>query len=248
MLDVFADKNSFLVVSLERDDDFIKLSEIKDSVRYSIMDASGNIVAGLEDMEYEVEGDSLSTLKIPLPVEANTIEEGSEYNIRFVVINYTYQKSYYTIRESYRVIKFSPYTVSVDDVRNLFGLPPSVIEDSMVDIYGSYINLKSSVGDSLDTALKSFGTDSLKANRAIALKAAISLESAIPLLVPKIETDSVVSQTKYTFTLDDLKNLLQDMKDELEDILEELESGEVTATGSIPFVIGDYEDIFTGES
>ena len=115
----------------------------------------------------------------------------------------------------------------------------------MIDIYAAYVSEKSVITN-LDDLLIDFGPNSIKANRVIALRAAVALESSLPLIVPRIETDSVVSQTRFTLTLDDFKKILGDLKEELTGLEEELVSDGVY-TPSISFAIGDITDIFTGE-
>ena len=78
------------------------------------------------------------------------------------------------------------------------------------------------------------------------MKTAISIENSIPLGVPKIESDNVVSETRFTFTMEELKSLFDDMRNELKDLIAEL-AEETYDAGAAVFVVANYADPFTGE-
>ena len=78
------------------------------------------------------------------------------------------------------------------------------------------------------------------------MKTAISIENSIPLGVPKIESDNVVSETRFTFTMEELKSLFDDMRNELKDLIDEL-ADETYDAGAAVFAIANFTDPFTGE-
>ena len=245
MIDVISGSDFVLNIPLSyNSDSLIELNPTNDTVKYSVFDSSGNIVSNLSNVPLDLDPNNLSTISIPLSSQTNVIEEGKDYNVRFVEVVYTQGNNLNRLRKSYRVIKFAPYTVNETEVRNLFGLDESVIPNDMIDVYSSYIEEKERV-EGFDELLNSFGVKSIKANRMILLRSALALESSLLLIVPRIETDSVVSQTRFTLTLDDFKKLLNDLREELYSLEEE-----ISATGefvpNVSFVVGEVEDIFTG--
>lgn len=118
-------------------------------------------------------------------------------------------------------------------------------EDS-IDIYSNYLLLKAQIGEKFVNAIYADDDSTIKANRALLLKTAISLETSIPLGVPKIESDNVVSQTRFTFNMEELKSLFDDMRNELKDLVDEL-ADETYDAGAAVFVVANYPDPFTGE-
>lgn len=245
MIDVREGNDFVLKVELGEDSEgLVELDITNDKVTYTILDSKGVVVNGLSEIPCEIDPNNTSVINVPLPSEANVIEDDKPYNIRFVEIQYIKNGQTENIRESYRVVKFAPYTVNANDVRHLFGVDSSQVLDRMIDVYSAYIEEKSRI-ENLDELLVDFGVKSIKANRMITLRAAVSLESSLPLIVPRIETDSVVSQTRFTMTLDDFKRILDDLRSELTELEEDL-SSDGTFTPSISFAIGNITDIFTG--
>lgn len=245
MIDVLVNTDYVLKVELsETSEGMLELNNTHDEIYYTILDTTGNVVNDLSNVKVEIDPTNPSVINIPLGKEINVIDEDKPFNLRFVEIVYLTNNQPTRLRRVYRVVKFAPYTTSCSDVRNLFGVDDSVIPNSMIDIYAAYITEKEIVKD-LNTLLVDFGARGIKANRLIALRAAMGLESSLPLIVPRIETDSVVSQTRFTLTLDDFKKILGDLKEELTGLEEELVSDGVY-TPSISFAIGDITDIFTG--
>ena len=115
----------------------------------------------------------------------------------------------------------------------------------MIDVYVGYLKSKAIISN-LDEILTSGSIKSTLANRMIAIRTALALRTTIPLLVPKIETESVVSQTRYTFTLDDFKNLFDALEEELDNITAEITEENVLTYTETMFVVGNRTDEFTG--
>ena len=68
------------------------------------------------------------------------------------------------------------------------------------------------------------------------------------MLTPKIESDGVVSQTRFTTTVDDFNKLFDALQGELEELLDELEDVNVVDSYDHDmFVVGNLTDTFTGE-
>lgn len=244
MLDAFENKNFLITFMINDKDEYASLTN-DDRVSVSIYDLSGNIVNGFEDENVEITDENRTLLEINVPAEINTIPENSSFTNRIVVLNYTLNGIQHSIRKTYRVIPFVSYVVDENDVRNLLGLPEMILEDSMIDVYGGYIKSKELVKN-LDETLISGTIKSTLANRIIAINSALSLRTTIPLLTPKIETESVVSQTRYTFTLDDFNKLFDSLEGELDSLVSQITDENIMSFSDTMFVVGNRTDEFTG--
>lgn len=244
-MNVLENKPAVIRVDLVENGEYITLNAAReDTVFYSLLDSSGNYVNQIEDVEYQYAGE-ISSLDLEFPAECNTIGEGKDSENRFIIVVYTKEGKQTTKRVPYKVIKFVPYTVSESDVFDIIGVSPTILNEESLDIYANYLLLKAEIGDKFVEAIYSDGDSAIKANRALLLKSAISLETAIPLGVPKIESDNVVSQTRFTFTMEELKALFDDMRNELKDLIDEIEDEPYEGSAAV-FVVANYTDPFTG--
>lgn len=244
MLDAFKDKNFLVTFVINDNDEYASLTD-EDYATYSIYDLSGNVINNIENVSVELTDDNRTVIKIEIPSEVNFIQEGSAFSNRVVILNYTLNGVQHSLRKNYRVVPFIPYVTNEHDVRNLLGLPETILEDSMIDVYVGYLKSKAIISN-LDEILTSGSIKSTLANRMIAIRTALALRTTIPLLVPKIETESVVSQTRYTFTLDDFKNLFDALEEELDNITAEITEENVLTYTETMFVVGNRTDEFTG--
>lgn len=244
MLDAFKDKNFLVTFVINENNEYASLTD-EDYATYSIYDLSGNVINNIENVAVELTDDNRTVIKIEVPSEVNFIPEGSAFSNRVVVFNYTLNGIQHSLRKNYRVVPFIPYVTNEHDVRNLLGLPETILEDSMIDVYVGYLKSKAIISN-LDEILTSGSIKSTLANRMIAIRTALALRTTIPLLVPKIETESVVSQTRYTFTLDDFKNLFDALEEELDNITAEITEENVLTYTETMFVVGNRTDEFTG--
>ena len=244
MLDAFKDKNFLVTFVINDNDEYASLTD-GDYATYSIYDLSGNVINNIENVTVELTDENRTVIKIEIPSEVNFIPEGSAFSNRVVILNYTLNGVQHSLRKNYRVVPFIPYVTNEHDVRNLLGLPETILEDSMIDVYVGYLKSKAIISN-LDEILTSGSIKSTLANRMIAIRTALALRTTIPLLVPKIETESVVSQTRYTFTLDDFKNLFDALEEELDNITAEITEENVLTYTETMFVVGNRTDEFTG--
>lgn len=244
MLDAFKDKNFLVTFVINDNDEYARLTN-DDFATYSIYDLSGNVINNIENVTVELTDENRTVIKIEVPSEVNSIPEGSAFSNRVVILNYTLNGVQHSLRKNYRVVPFIPYVTNEHDVRNLLGLPETILEDSMIDVYVGYLKSKAIISN-LDEILTSGSIKSTLANRMIAIRTALALRTTIPLLVPKIETESVVSQTRYTFTLDDFKNLFDALEEELDNITAEITDENVLTYTETMFVVGNRTDEFTG--
>lgn len=246
MIDVVEGRDFILEIPLfSGSDEIIELNSGVDTITYSIAKSNGAVFPDYKDIEAEVSAENTSVIRIPLPAEINKIADDKPYNIRFVEIEYTHEGKKNQLRKSYRIVRFASYTGTEDDVRNLFGVDETIIGNGMIDLYSAYV-IECGRINNFEEKLNDFGDRAIKANRTIVLRAGIALESALALIIPRIETDNTVSQTRFTMTLEDFKRLLDDLKEELNELEDELQD-ESPFVPTIPFVMGQIIDNFTGE-
>lgn len=248
-MDVFNSRKSTISIDLIDGDSYAYLQD-DDKISYTLYDLEGNIIDQLEDIRVDPSDfEDKSKITIEIPAEANVISEGETFANRILIIDYTINGNPKNIRYTYRIIPFVPYTCSNEDIRKTLGVSSTVIEDKMIDLYGSYLKSKSLFDDQtiLDECLKSSGLKSIKSNRIIVINAALSFRSSLMLMTPKIESDSVVSQTRFTMSSEDFEKLFDDLNDELQDLISDLleESAEDSYSPDL-FVVGDLTDTFTG--
>lgn len=248
-MDVFNNKPFSVSFIADESDDCLQFDS-GDHITYSLYDVDGNIIDNIEDEEVYI-SDLLdtSTITFTIPAEANILGENENISNRIVLVNYSMDGIEKSKRISYRIIPFVPYTCDKDNVRTILGVSSTVLEDDMIDVYSGYIKCKSLFEDeqTLDSALKSYGVQAVNANRAITICSALAFRNSLMLLTPKIESDSVVSQTRFTMTAEDFAKLFDDLEEELEGLIDELEE-EDPVNGYAPdlFVVGNLTDTFTG--
>lgn len=244
-MNVLENKPAIIRVDLIEKGEYITLNSTQgDSVMYSLLDSSGNYVNGIVDEIYQFEGE-ISSLQLFFDENCNTIADEKDMENRFVIVVYTKDDKQTTKRIPYKVIKFVPYTVSETDVFDAIGVSSTILNEDSVDIYSNYLLLKAKIGEKFVDAIYGDNDLNVKANRALLLQTAISIENSIPLGVPKIESDNVVSETRFTFTMEELKSLFDDMRNELKDLIDEL-ADETYDAGAAVFVVANYTDPFTG--
>ena len=244
MLDAFENKSFLVTFVINEKDEYASLTN-DDYATFSVYDLSGNVINDLENVNLEIADDNRTMLKINVPASANFIQEGSNFSTRVIVLNYTLEGIQHFVRKIYRIIPFESYTTTESDVRNLLGLPDTILEDSMIDVYTGYLKSKDLILN-LDEVLINGTMKSTLANRAIAINTALSLRTTIPLLTPKIETESVVSQTRFTMTLDDFNNIFDTLEAELDTLVSQITDENLLSYTETMFVVGNRTDEFTG--
>lgn len=212
---------------------------------FKVLDSQGVVLYSNDDGEgYHVDKNKVT---VEVPSNINVLKNGdlfTQYYLECTVVNEEeFMNKTFEFTEAYRVVDFIPISKKESDVRVLLGLDAVSVPDEMIDLYNSYFLLLDEVGESFKNALTASGVKSIKANEAIVLKSAIELCPSLKLLVPKSETDSVVSQTRF----DDIgiAELKKDLEGRLSSVLNEISGdGDFTA---VLLQIGTVEDIVTGE-
>lgn len=241
----FAGMSNVISVIITKNGDYAQL-EPADVVSYSVFDIKGNIIANLKNVEVPVTDDNRTFLRIDIPAEANSLAEGEVFSNRIVIINYTLNGVMNTVRQTYRIIPFAPYSCSESDVRTILGVSEKDLSDDMIDLYAAYLKAKQR-SDKIEEALSAGTIKTNVANRIVAIYAALAFRNTLPLLIAKIESDNIVSQTRFTMSMDDFMQLFDNLEDELDDLFADLE--DETTNNRMPsdlFVIGNLTDTFTG--
>ena len=248
-MDIFNCKKAVIKIPVMNNDNYAELTD-DDYVSYSLYDLEGNIVDDIEEEQLDIDSlDSRSFIEITIPEEANVIDDGKEFDNRILIVNYTLNQIDRSERKTYRIIPFIPYVCNNDDVRKTLGVASTVVEDDMIDIYAAYLKCKSLLDEPefFDSYLISGDQKTSIANRAITICAALSFRSSLPLLTPKIESDGVTSQTRFTMTVDDFNKLFDSLEGELQELLDDLEDVDVVDSYDHDmFVVGNLTDTFTG--
>lgn len=248
-MDIFNGKKAVIRIPVMNNDNYDRLDS-NDVIYYSLYDLDGNIVEDIDEEYIDPSDlDSASFIDVTIPEEANVIDSAKDFDNRILAVNYTLHGVDRSEKRSYRIIPFVPYTCTANNVRTTLGVPSTVIEDDMVDMYSAYLKCKSLMNEpeDLDEYLKSGSQKTSIANRAITICSALTFRSSLPMLTPKIESDGVVSQTRFTTTVDDFNKLFDALQDELAELLAEMEDVSVDDLFSPDlFVIGNLTDTFTG--
>ena len=248
-MDVFNGKKATIKFPVMNNDNYAELAD-DDVITYSLYNFDGEIVDNIEDEEIDVmDLDSRSFIEITIPEEANVIDDSKDFDNRLLIVNYTLNGKDRSERRNYRIIPFIPYSCGPNDVRTMLGVSSTVIEDDMVDIYSAYLKCKSLMSEPeyLDGYLSAGSEKTPIANRAIAICSALTFRTSLPMLTPKIESDGVVSQTRFTTTVDDFNKLFDALQGELEELLDELEDvNMVDSYDHDMFIVGNLTDTFTG--
>lgn len=248
-MDVFNNKPFSVSFLADESDDCLQFNE-DDYITYSLYDLEGDVVEGIEEEQVEIaELPDKSKISFTIPADANVLDEDDGFSNRIVLVNYSIGGVEKSKRIPYRIIPFVPYTCDKDSVRTILGVPSTILEDDMIDVYSGYLKCKSLFDDeyTLDSALKSSGVPAVNANRAVTICSALAFRNSLMLLTPKIESDSVVSQTRFTMSAEDFAKLFDDLQDELDELISDLEE-ENLVSGYAPdlFVVGNLTDTFTG--
>lgn len=185
----------------------------------------------------------VNNVKVTIPARVNVIPDGKDFSNYWVFLSVQDGADVFSFKQAYGVVPFVPLACSEDDVRTTLGVGTSVLSDEMIDLYGAFNKLNADTSGKLLESLAENSTSSRVANRAVVLKAAIALCPQLKILVPKSESDVVVSQSRFNDI--DFDGLQAKLEDELGQALADV-TGE--ADYSVPtFVIGDLTDIVTGE-
>lgn len=166
----------------------------------------------------------LSTWLLTVSGIVNTVVSGIES--RYVLLEFTNGGVPCTFVCNYKLSPFLPILATPADVRNLLGVRDTELPDSEVDLYEAYFYLLRS-NPLLASALVSTTDQSLHANKAIALQAALSMLPSMPVRAMKEESLSNAGQIRANIDWELLRASLEgDLGNSL---------GNMVLTTSVPF-------------
>lgn len=145
----------------------------------------------------------ITTSSYELVVDSIVQASSDVQSLRFVTVEYKVAGKTYLNRFSYSVIDFLPYTITEEDVRNVFGAEYREIPDSVFDIPFQYFKLNRDYGVSFKDAY----LDSVAyahANNALKYASALAVVISTPQRILKRERTSDTSEferQKIDFTL-----------------------------------------------
>lgn len=178
-----------------------------------------------------------------IPAVNNTLSGGTEFENRFTTVVFNYGGRPYRIEDSYRVADFIPISTSPNQVRSVLGLDGSELLDRDVDLLLSYLTLKEEYGQDFTDALTAGGLKTLKANEAIALKAALQVVPSLNFRAgTKWSSEESQFQRKGDFSIEEIE---KDLSMRLSIALSVVLDQELTTFDA--FSLATPTDVITGE-
>lgn len=241
---IISNEDSSIAVDFTCNGEFIVPDESLYS--YKIINNSGVVIKSEEGLTTpEEHGDWVS---IPLSADDNVLLGEELFEDRSVIVTYQYRGSTLRSKVLYRLIQEPYFTASVADVRNIFGINEGELSDDELDMTEVYLSMIGKLNEEFTEALKSGSRANFRANRAIALQAALDIFTSIRLRVAESEksgTNTFLRNLK-NIDWDSLKNQLED---ELAGILEDITGESETYVDNYnPIVLGARSpDAITGE-
>ena len=202
-----------IYVEFKKDGEFV----IPDagSILLTIRGNSGAAIGGYNGVQLaDVTG---TTLLYTVQASVNLIPENTTES-RYVSVSYTSDGVPLTFNFNYRLSGFLPITVQPQDVRNILGVRDLEVRDEDVDLHEAYFDLLRT-NSTLSEALTSVTGRANYANRAIALKSALTLLPSMP--VRALKEDALNNATQIRATID-WEALKVQLEDELSKALENL--------------------------
>lgn len=228
---------SVLSVRLSRDGDFIVPDPLS-NVTLTIRAKSGALL----HIETQVASGSDYVFNIPALVNALTSPNFVESRLSYVV--YTVNGGAYRLNLSYQVSQFVPFTINEDSVRTYLGITLDELEDYEIDLLEAYYSLVDIYGSSFTTPFNQEGNASFKANKAVALQAALNLAVSLPQRIAQ-KTDAEKASFQRATKFDPYK-LVQRLEEELSEALAAILPSAQTTVGAALFAVSGGVDPFTG--
>lgn len=213
---------------------------------YKVTNSSGEIIH--QEEEAPVAEDHKDRATIYIPAEANILAEGKLFEDRYIAVTFLYNGGQVRLRKSVRLIKEPYFTASVKDVRSIYGINEGELPDEDLDMTEVYLTMLAALGDDFSEALKSGDRSNFRANRAIALQAALDIFSSLRLRVAESEKSGTNTFLRNLRNID-WNALKAELENELAGLIEDI-TGEATAyvDNYSPIALGlRSPDAITGE-
>lgn len=213
---------------------------------FKIINSSNEIIYSQEAIS--VGEDTKDRAIINIPSEYNTLSEGALFEDRFVIVSFMYKAGQVRLKKAYRLINEPNFTTTVNDVRNIYGINEGELPDEDLDMTEIYLTMLAANGESFAEALKSNTRANFRANRAIALQAALNIFTSLRLRVAESEKSGTNTFLRNLRNID-WEALRAELENELTGLIEDITGEAVNYVDNYsPIVLGSRSpDAITGE-
>ena len=213
---------------------------------FKIINSSNEIIYSQEAIS--VGEDTKDRAIINIPSEYNTLSEGVLFEDRFVIVSFMYKAGQVRLKKAYRLINEPNFTTTVNDVRNIYGINEGELPDEDLDMTEIYLTMLAANGESFAEALKSNTRANFRANRAIALQAALNIFTSLRLRVAESEKSGTNTFLRNLRNID-WEALRAELENELTGLIEDITGEAVNYVDNYsPIVLGSRSpDAITGE-
>ena len=213
---------------------------------FKIINSSNEIIYSQEAVS--VGEDTKDRAIINIPSEYNTLSEGALFEDRFVIVSFIYKAGQVRLKKAYRLINEPNFTTTVNDVRNIYGINEGELPDEDLDMTEIYLTMLAANGESFAEALKSNTRANFRANRAIALQAALNIFTSLRLRVAESEKSGTNTFLRNLRNID-WEALRAELENELTGLIEDITGEAVNYVDNYsPIVLGSRSpDAITGE-
>jgi hypothetical protein len=197
------------------------------TVKFTVRDQAGAVIAGLDQQPLTVQG---TTASILVPAGANAI--GADTESRFVSVSFIADGASRQQQRAYCLHPFIPLATDENAVRSLLGVSADELPDDDIELVDAYYALL--VGNpAVGAALPTTGIKRQMANRAIALRAALDALPSLQLRV--FQNRTVENSTFGRFQNVSFAQLRADLTDELSAALNAVP--DVATAASLPTLL-----------
>ena len=212
---------------------------IPSSAKISVLDQSGGYPGNIVEATLDVT--STGTTYVIL---SSANQRNSDYDIRYIVVQFTYNSVVYTMQDMYALQDSMRLPVTPNDVRALLSMNSTELPDESIDLFSAYAQFQNDLGTdvNLTTLLNSGSALIPNIMRGIAAYAALNSTVAIELMLYQSEQ---ADNTLYTrFAKLDFESILARLRGLIADALGEV--GATTITDITIFRVFTDTDPVTG--
>lgn len=170
------------------------------SLRLTLRDLTGTIRSGYD--QKLLPDTQLNSVKVTIPASESFLVAGSNYETRFARLDFTSQGKANSVTITYRLIRFVPYTVTPDSVRETLGVSVGELDDSAIDLYKTYLKLATQTA--FATAISSDTVQGLYANDVLRLTEALTLAPSLRARILKGEEKDNALYTRFNFDFNEM--------------------------------------------
>lgn len=171
------------------------------SVTYTVLDHSGTAIAGLENVPVTTSASTFQST-ITIPSLYNTVAPTKLFERRTIFLRFQSNGQSHYQKLAYRLLPTFPYTVNPADIRRFLGVNETELPDEDVDLFSAYLFVRETFTDptDLDDLLLSGDLNEVRANEAIAMRAAIDIIPSLQNRVAQKETNGVMGFDRIKIT------------------------------------------------